>query len=346
MKILQLGYYPPQVGGIANHLETLSKGLSKKHEITVVTYGKMNRKDKNIEIIEIPVINKTPFRGISYSLGLLKYLIKNGKNFDIIHAHGVQPAGTITSYYGKFSKAPVVITSHGSDLLKWADRFGNAYFKNVCNNSSKLICVSEYLKKKALSIGIKEEKIKIIREGLDMPKLSSKTKLRKKLKIKNNTILFVGALIDAKRPDLVVECAENSVYDFVIIGDGPLRSRLEDVSPDNVTFLGYLDHKKTLEYMKASDLVVIPSDYEGFGLVAYESLSLKTPVVSRPVAALKEMLPKEAMSENLNDKINEVMENKKLQKKIIKDFNKNKNSAKDMIKETESLYKNILDNFS
>lgn len=357
MKICILSRYPPQLGGIAIHCQELTEELRKRgHEVTVITYGRFDRKKKGIEIYEIPIIDKFFLRGLSYFLGTLATLAWIRNRIDLIHCHPIHPAGTVATFFNLFHTVPVVITSHGSDLLKWSRiRFVDKFFSLIANSSDKLICVSRFIAREAKKIGIRKEKIAIVYNGIDIPtelKREDKNKLRKELGLpqKEKIILFVGALNEEKRPDILLRCAKNTDADFIFIGEGPLKWQLEErikkYRLKNVKLLGSMEHEKTLKFIRAVDILAIPSKYEGFGIVALEGMLLGTAVIAKPVGALKEILPPESLANNLEKKLSKILENKRLEKHIIK---KNKRIAEKftvekMVDEIEKNYQEVLVN--
>ncbi|RJS75174.1 glycosyltransferase family 1 protein [Methanophagales archaeon] len=82
---------------------------------------------------------------------------------------------------------------------------------------------------------------------------------------------------------------------LVIVGEGPMRKQLEkdanylDISK-NVVFTGYLDDYAVRSLLKAADVVVVPSLYEPFGIVALEAMAAKTPVVVSDIGGLSELI--------------------------------------------------------
>jgi len=354
MRICILARYPPLKGGIATHSEKLVEELAKRgHEVSVITYKKLGRKKRTVKIYEVPITDKFFLRGICYFLGSLIFLIKNMKNVDLIHAHPIHPAGTVASFFKLFSSVPLVITSHGSDLLKWADNpLAAKLFSRVVNSSDKLICVSDFLAKRAEKIGIEKKKITVVYNGVEISsslRKLGKKELRKELKLpeKRKIILFVGALNEWKRPDILLKYSKEIDGEFIFIGEGPLERKMKDFIMNNkltnTRMLGPKDHETTLKFIKAADVLVIPSEYEGFGLVALEGMALGTPVVAQPVAALKEILTPKSLSVNLKKKIVEVLENSRLRKEIIKENLRiaKKFSFQKMVDEIEKVYREL-----
>lgn len=103
-------------------------------------------------------------------------------------------------------------------------------------------------------------------------------------------ILYVGALENRRNPDFLVRLAERAPegYVFVLVGDGPERLAVERASVDsglkNIYILGKLPQTELPSIYRQSDVFVLPSNYEIYGMVVIEALFFGVPVVSTPTA--------------------------------------------------------------
>ncbi len=98
-------------------------------------------------------------------------------------------------------------------------------------------------------------------------------------------IVHVGKFKKEKRHDLLLQAFAKSSceHDLVLVGQGPLESKLKELSHDlgiahRVHFIGH--HQNPFPIIKAADLLVLCSDYEGLGMVLLEALSLDIPALS------------------------------------------------------------------
>ena len=114
----------------------------------------------------------------------------------------------------------------------------------------------------------------------------------KKLDLKSNTVLkriiFIGRLSFEKRPQWLLEIARFVSYPIEIIGDGPLREELENSA--NKAVLSIRFHGQQLrpwDLIEQGDLLVIPSQYEGDGLVLIEAMLLRCPVLIADIPDLR-----------------------------------------------------------
>ncbi|HOX08042.1 MAG TPA: glycosyltransferase [Planctomycetota bacterium] len=116
-------------------------------------------------------------------------------------------------------------------------------------------------------------------------------------------VLFVGRLSPMKGVDLLVEAvpevlAQRPKTRFLVAGEGVLREKLDARVKElgltaHVTMVGHLAGKVLNAAYRAADLLVVPSRYEPFGMVALEALSCGTPVIAADTGGLREIVPTE-----------------------------------------------------
>ncbi|WHY86960.1 glycosyltransferase family 1 protein [Neobacillus novalis] len=113
---------------------------------------------------------------------------------------------------------------------------------------------------------------------------------------RNFLLTYVGRLAPEKDIETLLAVAKsmpgelNEKIQWLIIGDGPLRDKLEAQAPENITFTGYLNGKCLAEIYSASDLFVFPSPTETFGNVALEALASGTPVIGANSGGVKNII--------------------------------------------------------
>lgn len=111
-------------------------------------------------------------------------------------------------------------------------------------------------------------------------------------------LTFVGALSEWKDPGILLSALgslERLEWTLTLVGDGPLRGTLEEQSrrlsmDERVTFKGHLPPKDVARILGASDLLVLPSRYDGWGAVVNEALMVGTPVVVSRAAGAAELI--------------------------------------------------------
>jgi glycosyltransferase involved in cell wall biosynthesis len=234
---------------------------------------------------------------------------------------------------------------------------GGMFVKMVGNGSDGVICVSRYLSIEAVDIGIHAGKINVIHNGIGdkgLPR-ESKERLRRELKLpaKSKIVTFVGSLSEAKGADIfaILAChMHDRMPDarFYLVGGGPEMDSLRRYCSrsgisDTVTFTGAVSHDESLQYMKASDVLVIPSRIEGFGLTALEGMRLGVPIAASKSGALSEILGKSSLTNNLPMTVRDILNKKSFRYAIIKENRKLslKFSWEKMANETERIYRKI-----
>ncbi len=226
---------------------------------------------------------------------LLRKLIKNElkKNPNlIIHAHLTWPMLFVPlAVVGLNIKVLFTehATSNGRRTYSWL-RFIERYFYS---RFFKIICISEGTRL-ALEpwIGHKlAKKIVVIPNGARFYSF----KIRKKPDGKINFV-SIGSLFSKKGFDRTIKALaewDNHNWEYVIVGEGPQRADLESLIlekkvNDKVKLVGWSDQIEA--YLHQADIQLIPSQFEGFGLVAVEGQSTGLPVIGSNVQGLKEVL--------------------------------------------------------
>ncbi len=252
--------------------------------------------------INIPKIgmNLSPWLMTIGVKGLLKRIRENGYDFDLIDAHYFYPDGVAAAKLGKFFGRPVSITARGSDINVISKyRFPGRLILNTARKVSRIITVSQSLKDTIAGMGVPENKIQVLRNGIDLQKFippNDRSALRSSLGISGLTILSVGNLIELKGHHLIIE-AIAGIPDarLQIIGQGPEENNLKNLVnrlglQSRVDFPGYIPHEKLKDYYGASDLLVLASSSEGWANVLLESMACGTPVVATDVGGNSEVV--------------------------------------------------------
>jgi len=226
--------------------------------------------------------------------------IKANHQFEMIDAHYFYPDGVAAVILGKLFKKPVVITARGTDLnlipkyaaprrmIKWAAKYSVA-----------MITVCQALKDSLTKLGVDEDKVNVLRNGVDLEKFSPPTdrdSLRLKFNIKTRALLSVGLLITRKGHDLVIKALPDIPDTILFIaGDGPEKSNLVRLVKEmdlekRVIFLGEISHDQLCEYYGAVDALILASSREGWANVLLESMASGTPVVATNVWGTPEVV--------------------------------------------------------
>lgn len=254
-------------------------------------------------------------------------------------------------------------TSRASTLNPWWYKiklfFYNQVVKAAANRSQRVIAVSEYTKNDLVKIlNIAPEKIQVIYEGVDLPKVSVNIdNLLIKLGIRNDFLLYVGSAYPHKNLErLILAFVEvlkiKKDLQLVLVGKvnyfyGRLKDLIEaEKLRGKVVLTDYLPDEELVGLYQKARAYVFPSLMEGFGLPPLEAQSHDLPVVCSDIPCLKEVLAYSALyfaPEDVNqmaEKILLILADQALRQKLIERgrFNLTRFSWSKMAQEVLSLY--------
>lgn len=301
----------PTFGGSGVVATELGLGLAQKgHEIHFITYKRPVRLSAFHENIffhdvvtrEYPLFEYTPYET---SLASKLVDVVNFEGLDLLHVHYAIPhaavaymAKKILISQGKY--IPVVTTLHGTDIsLVGTDRSFASVVKFSIEKSDGVTAVSESLKQQTYDhFGIKND-IRVIYNFIDFDRFSKTNKDHFKKAIAPNgerILSHTSNFRKLKRVDDVIHVFHkvNKVIPskLLLIGDGPERQNMEDLCRklnlcDDIRFLGRQDAVE--ELLAVSDLFIMPSESESFGLAALEAMACEVPVISSNAGGLPEV---------------------------------------------------------
>lgn len=287
MRILQVCHrFPPHPGGIEYHVQRLAKYLSSRgHEVTVLT---TSRQSSSFEEGEYRVVRvKYRFEPLRNPIPLKFPLAfrRLAMDCDVIHMHSVYTFTTLSSF--PFAeKRRVVITLHGrayytgaaSLLAKLHERIS---FR-VLRRAAAFISLTEQDKRLMVRRGVEESRIRVIPNFIDLEEIDGIAKLSRPVEKDGEIqLLFVGSLVEAKNLESLLADLRKLEHrvSLWIVGDGPLRVKLERLADRNVKFLGNMVREEWIPYAISSDALVLPSRSEGFPTVVLEAMALRKPVI-------------------------------------------------------------------
>jgi glycosyltransferase involved in cell wall biosynthesis len=232
--------------------------------------------------------------------------IQKDFDFDLIDAHFVYPDGFAAVLLGWFFRRPVVVTARGSDVnLYRTFPLVRKLLRFVLRKAVKVVAVSRALKEAMVELGIPEDKICGVPNGVDMEKFypMRKENVRREVGLSSGKIILsVGNLTPNKGFDLLVRALKIIVDKFhesdlhlVIVGEGPFRPEIQATIAslglnDRVRLIGAVPHDSLRLWYNAADLFCLVSAREGWPNVILESLACGTPVVATAVGGIPEII--------------------------------------------------------
>jgi len=301
----------PTFGGSGVVATELGKALADHgHQVHFVTYNQPARLDffsENLFYHEVAVSKYPLFEYPPYELALASRLVDvvRFEKLDILHVHYAIPhasaafmAKQILMTYGIY--IPVVTTLHGTDItLVGKDRTYQPVVTFSINKSDGVTAVSENLRKDTFEFFEIENEIRVIPNFIDMNRFSLKAKDHFKKAIApagEKILIHTSNFRKVKRTTDVIQIfakvIEKIPSKLLMVGDGGERTECEQLArdlgvSDNVRFLGKQDAIE--EILSVSDLFLMPSQAESFGLAALEAMACKVPVVSSNAGGLPEL---------------------------------------------------------
>lgn len=223
---------------------------------------------------------------------------------DIIHISTPDLMGIILFFFARRFRIPVVFIHH-SDIVRVFSYFGlgflhyiiNSILPILYNGSIATFCPTVYYKQELKKLGVK--RVGIWSRGVDHTTFSATLRdeaLRSEWgSPQKKIILYAGRLVWNKRLDIIIR-----VYDqfqkksdlatqFVFIGEGPIRSELEERMP-KALFLGFLEGKALGRAIASGDIFLFPSDTDTFGQVVQEALTCGLPAIVSDVGGCQEII--------------------------------------------------------
>lgn len=309
MKIAIVCY--PTFGGSGVVATELGIALSKRgHEIHFITYKQPVRLEllsSNVHFHEVNVPEYPLFHYQPYELALSSKLVNVIRNhrIDLLHVHYAIPH----AYAGYMAKKmlqsegitiPMVTTLHGTDITLVGNHpFYKPAVTFSINNSDVITCVSESLKQDTLRHFEVTKDIDVVHNFIDT-NVSEKvfTDCQRDLMAEadEKIITHISNLRPVKRLNDVVsvfyKIQQSIKAKLIIVGEGPEREAAEQLIKEydianNVIFVGQSNEIDKI--LCFSDLFLLPSEAESFGLAALEAMVDGVPVISSNAGGLPEV---------------------------------------------------------
>ncbi|MCX2432763.1 MULTISPECIES: N-acetyl-alpha-D-glucosaminyl L-malate synthase BshA [unclassified Pedobacter] len=301
----------PTFGGSGVVATELGKALANEgHQVHFITYSQPARLDffsANLFYHEVSVRDYPLFDYAPYESALASKLVDvvRFEQLDVLHVHYAIPhasaafmAKQILASYG--IHIPVVTTLHGTDItLVGKDPTYKPVVTFSINQSDGVTTVSDDLREDTYNHFEIKKDIKVIPNFIDFTRFSLQAKdhFKKAIAPNNERILIhTSNFRKVKRTADVIRIFEKVQAvipsKLLMVGDGPERAYDEQLCRnlnigENVRFLGKQDAVE--EILSVSDLFLMPSESESFGLAALEAMACKVPAITTNAGGLPEL---------------------------------------------------------
>lgn len=303
----------------------------------------------------------------------IKNIIQNHK-IDLVHSQGSR-----ADFYARIAGRMAGKSRNLCTIAMPVEGFDLGYFRKKIYRSldciteryvNRFIVVSDSLKKFLVEKRrIPESRIIRIYNGIELQQFNTITETinpRKEFGVPNNVPLVgaVGRMVWQKGFEFLVKAVPEVVVSipnakFLIVGDGPLREKLEALSKelrvrDKIIFAGFKSDIK--EVLSAIDMLVVPSLLEGFPMITLEAMAMAKPIIATNIAGTTEQITNcnngvlvlpgdpDALAKAVIEVYNDKEFAKKIglaaRKKVEENF-----SVEKMISETEKIYMSLLETY-
>ena len=301
----------PTYGGSGVIATELGKELAMRgHQVHFISYAlpfRLSNFVENIVFHEVEMSSYPVFEFPLYSLALASKMVEVAEyeKLDLFHVHYAIPHAS-SAYLAKEmlkekSDVKIITTLHGTDItLVGLEPSFLPLVKFSIEKSDGVTAVSRFLKEKTITNYDIEKDIQVIPNFVDIDLFKPKKdcSFKKNIAAKGEKILVhTSNFRQVKRvPDTIriFEHVQKEIPSkLILVGDGPDRSECERIVRqlelvDKVKFLG--KQEGLTEILNASDVFLIPSQSESFGLAALEAMACGIPVVSSSVGGLPELI--------------------------------------------------------
>lgn len=231
-------------------------------------------------------------------------------DFDLLHIHDWLSASAARSL-GDLLRIPLAVTVHDTVRGRNQGRLSDEedYVARmeewICRHADAVLANSRFIRRELIeAYGVPEDKLSVVGCGVNPAAFESDAdpRLFKSVLCPPDAplVAFVGRLTQPKGPHLLLEAAPHVLRlqpeaRFIFAGDGKMRQALEGRAAelglqDRARFVGHLRGKVLATFYRAADMVVVPSLYEPFGMVALEAMVCGTPVIASQTGGLREIM--------------------------------------------------------
>lgn len=303
----------PTFGGSGVVATELGKALAKKgHEIHFITYSLPVRLDRlreniffhEVSISDYPLFEHTPYEQVLTSklVDVVKY-----EKLELLHCHYAIPHASAAYMAQQILKdegihIPFITTLHGTDItLVGKDPSFEPVITFSIKKSTIVTAVSESLKADTYEHFNINRDIEVVPNFIKLSEYDLENNIKYKERYAPEGEFLVTHISNFRKVKRVHDVLEvfRRLLDkgikakLLLVGDGPERNILERTCRewglcDKIVFLGSL--KSTIEVLAISDLFLLPSETESFGLAALEALAAKVPVIASNTGGIPEVV--------------------------------------------------------
>src|SRR5437870_9808090 len=300
----------PTYGGSGIVGSELGKELAARghtvHFISSALPTRLTELNERVRFHEVEMMSYPLFEHQPYTLALATKMatVAESENLDLLHVHYAIPH-SISAILARESikshcRLPVITTLHGTDItLVGADRSYLPITKYALEQSDGVTAISNYLKQATIE-HFQIDRIQVIPNFVCPTEYKAKIdcELRQTLSPDGAPVMVhVSNFRPVKRPvdcvEILARVLKKTKARLVMVGDGSERTKAMHRArclgvADNCVFVG--KQPRIVDYLCASDILLLPSEQESFGLAALEAMACEVPVIASRVGGLPEVV--------------------------------------------------------
>ncbi len=317
MRVLLISnLFPPDIGGPATYVSRLANDLHQRgHSVQLLVCAEDPSKGANYPL-PIRRVSRRIFMPLRMLIVLL-WVLWYGRKSDIIYVNGLELPGVLGA---RLLRKPAALKVVGDFAWEYAvrhgwtndgiDHFQSAkYGRKVelvrslehwyARNVARVITPSFYLKSIVAGWGVAHERISVVYNALTsrFDGSISKEEAREKVGLSGTLVLTVARLYKWKNIDVLIKLVPDLPLEsrLVIVGDGPEERHLKELAAeigvaDRVVFVGRVPQSQVALYLRAADVFVLNTRYEGLSHTILECMDVGIPVVATAVGGNMELI--------------------------------------------------------
>jgi glycosyltransferase involved in cell wall biosynthesis len=313
MKVLiTSGIWPPDVGGPASHGPELGRFLTALgHEVEAVTAAgtapldpapfpvRAVRRDRPLPLrlsaAGLAVASAARGKDVLYSAGLYtrSSLVSRLRSVPLVMKLAADPAYERARRSG-FNGS---LEDFQDDIADVRIRYLKRQRAAALSRASHIVVPSRYLAEFVVGWGVREGTVTVVpNPAPDVEAVEPREALRARLGLSGPTFVFAGRFVRQKNLPLVVDALRHvESGSLVLVGEGPEEAAVREAVERNelgsrVSIRGPVDRRAALDWTRAADAAVLPSDWENFPHAAVEALAVGTPVIATSVGGVPEIV--------------------------------------------------------
>ncbi|NCX25661.1 MAG: glycosyltransferase family 1 protein [Burkholderiaceae bacterium] len=286
----------PSVNGVTNSVIQAHKSLvAEGYEVVIIapTVGDTPSFYDGSTVVGLPSINFNNSLPVAFPHRLIQQTLDEFAP-DIVHLASPAMMGAYAQSISNRRRIPTIAV-YQTDYVGFSQHYRlgfaahgiNAAVRKIHGNSTLNLAPSTYAMDILTNLGIRN--VARWGRGVDLELFNPERRVDNFFSTSKKVIGYVGRLAPEKGVDKLVPLSFNSDFQIVIVGDGPERSRLQELMP-NAIFTGKLSGTELAQHIANFDCFVHPGEHETFCQSAQEALASGVPVIAPDRGAVKEFV--------------------------------------------------------